>query len=276
MGSCDNQKVLPVKGRAFLFLDIFSKMCIIYGIHILLGWWFYLKLCGKFIELDEQRFFLSLPTDGMGILESNHRQTTKHPGKPGAETLWERIERGLILHQEYPEGVWSWCQEQADAKEYPINSRLVVKIGKVGNSTPHHHSYVEETTQYGVGWRPILIPIKGNEPDLLGFGSDHDGTVVRMYTPLLGGYPVRTNADDPEPYMAGSKIELTDRFYDKNALVNWFICNGIAIADRNLLSDISWNEIKEQGLLSDCIEMPWETLLLVAAISGNGIPLLQS
>lgn len=50
------------------------------------------------------------------------------------------------------------------------------------------------------------------------------------------------------------------RFHSNNTLVGWVICDGIAIADRNLLGDISWNSLRDQGLFEDKVDIVIEPM----------------
>ena len=130
--------------------------------------------------------------------------------------------------------------------------------------TEYPEKNLDQTTEDdfdGIGWRPILIPLTPQDsfdPEV--FGHFPNGTRAKMYTVIMGGRTVRADIDDPELYMVGSSIALTDRFHSNNTLVGWVICDGIAIADRNLLGDISWNSLRDQGLFEDKVDIVIEPM----------------
>jgi len=90
---------------------------------------------------------------------------------------------------------------------------------------------------------PQLSPIGANP-----FANIPNGTVVRMYTLLCNGKPVRQNGEKP-PIKRKGGVSLTDQFYGEEFLIPWVISNGVAVASRPVLHGISSDALKDQGYL---------------------------
>jgi len=90
---------------------------------------------------------------------------------------------------------------------------------------------------------PQLSPVGANP-----FTNIPNGTVVRMYTLLCNGKPVRQNGEKPAVRAKG-EISLTDQFYSDEFLIPWVISNGVAVASRPVLQGISPDALKDQGYL---------------------------
>jgi len=88
---------------------------------------------------------------------------------------------------------------------------------------------------------PQLSPVGANP-----FTNIPNGTVVRMYTLLCNGKPVRQNGKKP-PARTKGELSFTDQFYGDEFLIPWVISNGVAVADRPVLQGISEDALKEQG-----------------------------
>lgn len=205
-----------------------------------------IKLLGKFIELDGQPFFLCPPSDEIGIILASEDGTEKatRTNQVWADISQEIQNGGLDENMD-----WFWCQERGEPILDEPSLRCVVRKYKPFVSTA-------DEDDCDVGWRPMLIPLTSEKkfyPYV--FGGMPNGTTIKMYTLMLGDATVRADVDDPEFYMGGSQIKITDEFFADNTLINWIICDGTAIADRNLLSNISWSELSKQGLFKDTIEI---------------------
>jgi len=69
------------------------------------------------------------------------------------------------------------------------------------------------------------------------FKSIPDGNIIKMYSILLNGKPVRQDVAtrEVEADLSKAAITLTDEFYGEKFLIPWVISNGVAIASRPLL-----------------------------------------
>lgn len=201
-------------------------------------------LNGKHMILDGHDFLLCLPDKSLGL-----------PTESTPNNIWSHIFSELNLADIGEDLGWFWCQnESSKVNQTPADKY----IGRF-RSGEYPEQYLEQATEDdydGIGWRPILIPLTPQskfDPEV--FGRIPNGTRAKMYTVIMGGKTVRTDIDDPELYMVGSSIALTDQFHSNNTLVGWVICDGIAIADRNLLGDISWSSLRDQGMFEDEVDI---------------------
>ena len=204
---------------------------------------------GKRLVLDEQHFLLCLPGKFLGL-----------PPESAPDSIWAHL-RSELRSVDTGEGLgWFWCQSESEESDQMATEKYISRI--CGIEYPEKN--LDQTTEDdfdGIGWRPILIPLTPQDsfdPEV--FGHFPNGTRAKMYTVIMGGRTVRADIDDPELYMVGSSIALTDRFHSNNTLVGWVICDGIAIADRNLLGDISWNSLRDQGLFEDKVDIVIEPM----------------
>lgn len=78
---------------------------------------------------------------------------------------------------------------------------------------------------------PQLTPCKGNP-----FAGMASGSCVRMYTLLADGKPVPQLEDGYVDLPTSPKLELTDKFFGDEYLIDWCISNGTAVASKPLLS----------------------------------------
>jgi len=90
---------------------------------------------------------------------------------------------------------------------------------------------------------PQLSPVGKNS-----FANIPNGAIVRMYTLLCDGKPVRQNGK-VSPTRAKGELSFTDQFYGDEFLIPWVISNGIAVASRPVLQGIGPDALKEQGYL---------------------------
>lgn len=201
-------------------------------------------LNGKHMILDGHDFLLCLPDKSLGL-----------PTESTPNNIWYHIFSELNLADIGEDLGWFWCQnESSKVNQTPADKY----IGRF-RSGEYPEQYLEQATEDdydGIGWRPILIPLTPQskfDPEV--FGRIPNGTRAKMYTVIMGGKTVRADIDDPELYMVGSSIALTDQFHSNNTLVGWVICDGIAIADRNLLGDISWSSLRDQGMFEDEVDI---------------------
>lgn len=105
-----------------------------------------------------------------------------------------------------------------------------------------------------VRFRPALYP----QRIFSGNGGTHfdemlltpeNGKLVKMYTVLMGGEPVRQDSEKGVFYKRGAEITLTDHYYGDEYLVPWVIHNGCAYAAKDILMRVSIDELVKQGYL---------------------------
>lgn len=201
-------------------------------------------LNGKHMILDGHDFLLCLPGKSLSLSPEST-----------SDNIWDHIFSELNLAGTEENLGWFWCQNESNEINHTLNGKYIGRV-RGGEYSEQHLKQTVEDDSDGIGWRPILIPLTPqSEFDPEVFGHIPNGTKAKMYTVIMGGKTVRADIDDPELYMVGSSIALTDQFHSNNTLVGWVICDGIAIADRNLLEDISWNSLRDQGMFEDEIDI---------------------
>ena len=99
------------------------------------------------------------------------------------------------------------------------------------------------------GFFPILYPVlrDNNNVDLTVFKGIPSGTQMRMYTILMDGKAVRQDRKTTPKYKAGATLTITDEFFGDEFLIPWTISQGMAVADKAVLRDISKEELQKQG-----------------------------
>lgn len=108
------------------------------------------------------------------------------------------------------------------------------------------------------GFRPILIPLDPGtlEPDPSLLEDIPNGRVFALASLYMNGKVVKnpeTAIDDGDipNYLTGAEITLGNRDPDKK---NWLYVikhKDLLWTDRNILKNISWEDLKQQGFISD-------------------------
>ena len=134
------------------------------------------------------------------------------------------------------EKMCSWC-EDAD-ENYPARRAAC-------GYKPHNKvCYKAESRFESIGFRPVFVPL---DPD-----SAENGAVLPITTLYLNGRPTRVptipvyGGDIPK-FQIGSRFEFGDMLDIPAFQIQAIKVDGVYIADRNILCDISWDEVKAQG-----------------------------
>lgn len=87
----------------------------------------------------------------------------------------------------------------------------------------------------GTIFYPQIHPVCSNL-----FQGIPDGSIIKMYTLLCDGRPVRQDVALPDIQRKNNtRLELTDKFLGDEFLIPWVISNGVAIAAKPLLGGLS-------------------------------------
>jgi len=208
-----------------------------------------IELHGKLVNLDGQQLFLCPPSQDIGFASAGWEESAK--GQKICQ-IWQNISHELKKRDLQYNSDWFWCQEQGKPAADALSPRCVAKI-------PAPFVSIVNANDGDICWRPMLIPVTSKgEFDPHVFGGVPNGTTAKMYTLTLDNATVRADVDNPELYMGEGRLTLTDQFFANNTLINWIFCDGIAIADRNLLSNITWKELSQQGLFEDAIDIVFQ------------------
>lgn len=105
-----------------------------------------------------------------------------------------------------------------------------------------------------VGFRPALYPQKKTSAgtlqfDEIAFAGLPDGRVVRMYSLLMDGNPVRQDLEKPIKCDKNAELRVVDEFFGEEYLILWTIHHGCAFAMKDILSDVTISELVRQGYL---------------------------
>ena len=136
----------------------------------------------------------------------------------------------------WPE-MYSWCEDVDKHNPAP----LVIW----GYFSPLHEINCSPMVSHSrVGFRPVFAPL---DPD-----PAENGTVVPITTLYLNGRPTRVPTNPMEngniqKFQTGSRFEFGDMLDIPAFQIQAIKVDGVYIADRNLLCDISWNDLKAQG-----------------------------
>lgn len=146
-----------------------------------------------------------------------------------------------ILHWQ---GIHSWvqnlpCSPGMEKKQEEMRTHLV-RGGYAARSCGNADASI-----YGenIGFRPAIEILESNLPD---------GAIVTAGTLYMNGMPVKVplnatcNGDIPS-YIPGARLELREAVDDPAYQVQAIKAGNILLADRNLLKNISWNDLAAQG-----------------------------
>ena len=160
------------------------------------------KVPGKVVELEEQRFCLTLPGGNEKFNDWN------------AST-----EAYLASHCEtYPWGKYgSWTNEHRKDAPFQIVVRGSAPTAK--DSVNIHSMYYAGSNanksgfKAGLGFRPMLVPIDTDGClDRSVFGSIPNGTIIKMYTLTMNNEPVRIMDGKTKHYVPESHVDITATF----------------------------------------------------------------
>lgn len=194
---------------------------------------------GKIITLEGQRFCLTLP-GGDEAYNDWDEAAKAYKNFQGKASPWGKA--------------GSWTCEHRKAAPYQIVVRGALAEGqdKTKANISAMHWANPEQAKCGfvspVGFRPMLIPVdKAGNIDPTVFSGIEDGTVLKMYSLLINGKPMR--AAKCLTYEMGADLTLTDTYFDKGYLLSWIIFNGKALALRNLVKGIDWGDLERMGIV---------------------------
>ena len=192
---------------------------------------------GKICYINGQPYMVFLPTGGKTERDRSNQ--------------WDEMINFLgedcshILHWDY---IFSWCQEEASLSSHAIRGYHSARLWL--------HSSASGRSGY-VGFRPVLTPLDTDtlKPDPSLLEDIPDGRVFSLASLYMDGKVVKNperpveEGDIPD-YIPGAKITLGNRDPDKT---NWLYVikyKDLLWADRNILKNISWDDLKQQGFTS--------------------------
>lgn len=200
------------------------------------------------VWIDGNPYAICLPTGGLGSY------------KRDGEDLWDRLlkltkEKGIDFHNQ---NCASWLQENIMmACEDPETRELYDELSAGCRSLEcnvHGIGYLTWAKSRSLGFRPCLIPLnqKDYQPEDT-LASIADGEVIQFGSMRLNGDLVDANLQHvkfPRPcrYQDGKlNIAFSDSTGESETDIRWIKCGEILVCDRNLLVNISWDELLYMG-----------------------------
>ena len=101
----------------------------------------------------------------------------------------------------------------------------------------------------------MLTPLFSDtmEPNPYYLSKYKDGDIFTLGCLLLDGaakaLPVHPDAEGDIPCYHGEKISFGDTSEDEAAVLQWIVWDDRLVCDRNILKNISWDELEHQGLV---------------------------
>lgn len=177
----------------------------------------------------------------------------------GDYSEWDSIidaigEKDTLFHWK---SMFSWCQEIYTFAD--ILKKAIVRGGDSARCWFKHSAIIEDT---GVGFRPVLVPLNRVtlEPDDSVWDSLHDGECIQFGTLYLDDTP-QQNPQNPvfggdiPVYLPGAAIRLGDSDKDTNKQLRFIKAGNILIADRNILTNMTWDTLYAQGFCQSMLEI---------------------
>lgn len=194
---------------------------------------------GKIVKIDGQMYELRIPAGGDNF---------------GLPSEWDQVILSLYPAEHNPlhlgEGIYSLCSNTWDGNKSHCVSR--------GGSRPAEWAHTEKEIHSGsTGYRPILIPLDEHtlQPDTDYMSGWIDGTLFEMGTLYMNNEAVKL-PDKPTLYGGNTPVyekdawlDIRDSGSDPATHIRWIKADNFLVADRNLLVNISWNDLDKQGLV---------------------------
>lgn len=189
----------------------------------------------KICHINGQPYMVSVPTGGKSEDAKNNQ--------------WDELVNFIgedcnnLFHWDH---IFSWCQEK-------IGSDSVTR----GYFLPRLWNYYTASTRSVIfGFRPVLTPLDPDtmQPDISLLEDIPDGRIFALASLYMNGKVVKnpTNPTDKgniPDYVEGSMLTFGDRDPDPANWIHVIKHKDLLWADRNILKNISWDNIQEQGFL---------------------------
>lgn len=176
---------------------------------------------------------------------------TSNANKDRRESMWDNAVSALGPYQSHLHfgNVFSWCQNSPNTD---LSFRWIRGFSNARSQDYDHHS----SRTPSLGYRPFLIPLNPDTlmPDPSQLESYKDGTEFCMGSLYMNNSPLDnpqtpTIEGDIPDYFPGSALHLGDSHEDPRTHIQWLKAGNCLIADRNLLKNISWEDLDKFGLV---------------------------
>lgn len=189
------------------------------------------------VEIDGQLWATMLPTGGAG---DDNRYN-----------IWDQVTRAAAKRNDlfHYHTILTICQDH-------MQQDKTCCIGR-GYSAVHYRNTIPTSLRQAIhGYRPVLIPLDRNtrQPDYQRLAHIRDGTIVVMGMLYMNEKPLHNpknpvlDGDIPR-YIPSSKLHIGDTQKDIDFQIKWIKAGNHLISDRNLVRELSWNDLDSQGLV---------------------------
>lgn len=176
---------------------------------------------------------------------------TSEAGKDQTVSMWDRTIAALGSHQNrlHFGSVFSWCQNS------PYTDPMFRWVRGFSNTNDQDYEHPSTHTA-SLGYRPCLIPLNPEtlQPDSSKLEKYKDGTTFCMGTLYMNKRPIDnpqipTRDGDITDYIPGADLRIGESHEDPKYHIQWLKAGDCLIADRNLLKNISWDDLDKYGLV---------------------------
>ena len=143
----------------------------------------------------------------------------------------------------------SWCQDKA-----PDLEDFYVQRGYATTDIWQSYGHLADRAA-NIGYRPVLIPLDPDtlEPRPSVFMGRQDGDCFRMGSLYMDGTALSNpknavpEGDIPD-YVPGTNLQIGESSENPNEWITWIKVGDVLIADRNLIKNISWEDLDSMDL----------------------------
>jgi len=166
---------------------------------------------------------------------------------PGAENEWDRFKAASghnndLIHYDQ---MYSWCLDVPNGNP----------SSRVGQGATWTYDTASSESPC-MGFRPVLEPL---DPDTLHpcsnrFQYIQEGSRIQMGALYMDDQPQCTPLDptstgDIPDYKAEASLRIGDSTLDSSKHIRWIKWGDLFVCDRNLVKNISWDDLNRQGLV---------------------------
>lgn len=198
---------------------------------------------GKLYYINGIPYMVKLPTGG--FMKKGH-----------IDNQWDQMISCLNYKGECLDSIihwstmFSWCQESEYEKDVPFPQRLCSIRGYYSSTCSRYNK--SDRWNLSIGFRPIFIPLNGNtlQPDPSILDELANGQCIHLGSLYLDETIIRppqnpTKDGDIPDYLPGKEIRfgsLKSGYGFQAVKINDWL-----IADRVLIKNISWDDLKDLG-----------------------------
>lgn len=171
-----------------------------------------------------------------------------------------------LLHCEQ---MFSLCQDAVEDIEICCVCR--------GFNLARFWSYCATTYQsVYLGFRPVLKPLVSDT-----MASEKDGSVFRFGSLYMNGIVIPNPKNpvwiyDLPEYVSGSELYIGDSDPDPDKQIHWIKWRNLLVADRNILSCISWEDLDRMGFTNKVEESKVQTKSIAEDVSLESVRLIDA